>query len=209
MEHKSNHSQSHGDSTYPTNSPEDKAVRHVNAIMYNIPEVRNVMGEKKTPQAINPAAAPMNEHIDGLAKIRTQLKNIDAQISVQRLKEAHKKFQQAPSDENLTAVAREAFHLGHQLSIAECHIGSHIEEMKAATHVLNTAVRKNDNDTVLHQKHVIHILMGNLLLHKDSKFFKDIQQLHQNFLLFRTIGEPSPEDVSEWHKALNEFPPVT
>lgn len=195
---------------HPTNSPEDHASRHVNAIVYNIPEVRSIMGEKKSPQAIHPVASPIEEHVDGLAKIRTQLKNMDAQITVQRLKEAHKKFMQSPTDENLSSIAREAYHLGHQLNVPDCHIACHIEEMKAATHVLSNAVKKGDQDTVLHQRHLIHILMKNLLAHQDStKFIKDIQQLNQNFLIFRTIAEPSAEDVSEWHKALNEFPSIT
>jgi hypothetical protein len=51
--------------------------------------------------------------------------------------------------------------------------------------------------------------MGNLLGQKELQFQKDIQQLHQNFLIFRTIEDPNSEDVSEWQKALNEFPPMT
>src|SRR6185437_6653236 len=108
---------------------------------------------------LHPVAAPIHEHVDGLSKIRTQLKNMDAQITVQRLKEAHRKFHDAPNDENLSSLAREAYHLGHQLNIPHCHIACHIEELKAATHVLVNAVKKGDHDTTLHQRHLIHILM--------------------------------------------------
>lgn len=193
----------------PTNSPEDRAVRHVNAIMYNIPEVRSAMSTDKQGQPIQAFATPIHDHIEELSGIRTQLKNMDAQISVKKLKKAHEKFLKEPSEGNLNAVAREALHLGHQLNITQCHIASHIEEMKAATHILSSAVKRNDQQTILHQKHMLYILMGNLLAHKETQFHKDIQQLHQNFLIFRTIEDPNSEDVSEWQKALNEFPPMT
>lgn len=193
----------------PTNSPEDKAVRHVNAIMYNIPEVRNAMTTPKQGQPIQAFAVPIQDHIEKLSEIRTQLKNMDAQISVTKLRKAHDRFMKEPSEGNLSAVAREVLHLGHQLNITQCHIASHIEEMKAATHILSSAVKRNDQQTILHQKHMLYILMGNLLSHKESQFHKDIQQLHQNFLIFRTIEEPNSDDVSEWQKALSEFPPMT
>lgn len=193
----------------PTNSPEDRAVRHVNAIMYNIPEVRNDMKKEGRKEQISPHALPIKDHIEELANIRTLLKNMDAQISVKKLQKSLEKFLQEPTDKHLKVITRETFNLGHQLNIAACHIASHVEEMREATELLAAAVKRNEQHTILHQRNMLYILMNNLLTNKDSDFYQNIQQLHQNFLMFRTIEEPSQQDVAEWQKALSEFPSVT
>ena len=54
------------------------------------------------------------------------------------------------------------------------------------------------------------MMMKNLIaLPQEHGFHKDVIQLNQNHVLFRTIAQPSVDDVSEWQKALNEFPPIT
>ncbi len=198
------------DHSHPTNSPEDSAVRHVNTIMYVIPELRGAITEKKSKESVHTMANPINDHIGGLSGLKTKLKNMDAQLSVQRLKEAYKRFQQQPNDENLTALARETYQLGSHLNIPGCHVASHIEEIRVATHVLMSAVKRNDHETSQNQRHVIHMMMKNLIaLPEEHGFHKDIIQLNQNHVLFRTVSQPGAEEVAEWQKALNEFPPVT
>lgn len=198
------------DGSNPTNSAEDHAIRHVNSIMYILPEVRRSVAEKKTNAMIQNISSPINEHVDGLKELKTRLKNMDAQLSVLRLREAFEKFEKVPSEENLTTVAREVYQLGSQLNIGGCHVASHVEEIRIATHVLANAVKKGDEETIQNQRHVIHMLMKNLItLSPEHGLHKDIIQLNQNHMLFRTISSPSHEEVLEWQKALNEFPPVT
>ena len=177
--------------------------------MYSIPEVRNDMKKEGRKEQMSPHALPIKDHIEELANIRTLLKNMDAQISVKKLQSSLDKFLKEPTDRHLKVISRETFNLGHQLNIAACHIASHIEEMREATDLLSAAVKKNDQHTVLHQRNMLYIIMNNLLTHKESDFYQNIQQLHQNFLMFRTVEEPCIQDISEWHKALSEFPSVT
>ena len=68
------------------------AVRHVNTIMYVIPELRSAILRKKSKESVHTMANPINDHIGGLSGLKTKLKNMDAQLSVQRLKEAYKRF---------------------------------------------------------------------------------------------------------------------
>jgi len=198
------------DGSYASFSPEDQAIRHVNTIMYVIPEVRGTIQEKKSKDIVLAVAAPLVDHIEGLAKLRTKLKNMDAQISVQRVKEALKKFQASPSRESLTTVARETYQLGSHLNVGGCHVAGHVEEIRVATNVLAQAVKKEDSETIQNQRQVIHTLMHNLINSPgNNQFLKDIQQLNQNHVLFSTIVTPTTDDVAEWQKALDEFPPVT
>jgi|GEM_PF-3919443 hypothetical protein len=198
------------DGSNPTNSAEDHAIRHVNSIMYILPEVRKAVTDKKASGSVQMIASPITEHVDGLKDLKTRLKNMDAQLSVQTLKESFERFQKTPSEENLTTIAREAYQLGSQLNIPGCHVASHVEEIRVATHVLVSAVKKGDQETVQNQRHVIHMLIKNLIsLSPEHGLHKDVLQLNQNHTLFRTISDPTHEEVLEWQKALNEFPPVT
>lgn len=198
------------DNAYPTHSAEDQAVRHVNTIVYVIPEVRAAISERKTNEVVLAVAAPIVDHVNGLALLRTKLKNMDAQISVQKVKASVQRFQQSPTRENLTTLARDTYQLGSQLNITGCHVAGHVEELRVATNMLAHAVKRNDAETVQNQRQVIHTLMYNLLNSPGShNFQKDILQLNQNHVLFSTILSPTQDDVAEWQKALDEFPPVT
>jgi hypothetical protein len=196
---------------HSSGSFEDQAIRQVNALNYINAEIGRAIGGKEPRQAIDTIISELKGHVDELGKLRSRLKNFEVQLAIPKLQDAYRNLQKSPTEEGLASFARESYQIGALLSVPGCNVATHIEEMKVATHSLIKAVKASDQATASTQMNLIQILMGNLsTIHSDHQFSEPLRLLGQNLLILESrFPHPTHEDVTEWHKALHEFPPIT
>ena len=192
-------------------SPEDQAIRHINAINHINGELRHALNERKNPNAVTTIISELHDHINNLVELKTKLKSFKVQLGIPMLHDAFQALLATPTQENLSTFARESYQIGSFLDVPGCKVATDVEGMKVAAYALLKAVRATDRASANTHMNLLQISMDNLLAQEPPKNLSDpIRQLNQNFLILESkFPKPLPEDVAEFSKALNEFPPIS